>query len=307
MRRKTPEEFNKEFKELVGEEYTLLEPYYLSSIPIEIRHNICGHTYKARPNAFLKGGRCPYCNGNIAKHKTTNDFKKEVYDLVGNEYTVIGEYINNSTNIKIRHNRCGREYMVRPNNFSHGSRCIECRYQDMRCSIEQVQAYINDAIGDKYELVGKYKSMQIPTILLHRVCGHTFSVRVTDVINKHSACPFCSASTGEVYIRDWLEKNNLPYEYQKGFVGLRDVHPLTYDFFIPSKGILIEYQGEQHFKPTMFCYSMRDDVDSIFEKQKRHDAIKRKYAYDNGYKLLCPTYKLNTYTLVSEYLSKNCR
>lgn len=303
MRRKTPEEFNKEFNKLVGEEYTLLEPYYLSSIPIEIRHNTCGHTYKARPNAFLKGGRCPYCNGNIAKHKTTEDFKKEVYDLVGNEYTVIGKYINNSTRLKIRHNRCGREYMVRPNNFANGSRCVECRYQDMRCTPEQIDAYIKDAIGDKYKVVSKYKSMQTPVSLLHKVCNNVFSVRLTDVINKHSSCPFCSASTGEAYIRDWLDENHIGYEYQKHFDGLRDILPLSYDFFIPSKGVLIEYQGEQHFKPKAFCYSMKDKVDSAFEKQKRHDFVKKQYAEDNGYKLLCPTYKLNTYTLVSEYLS----
>ena len=31
-------------------------------------------------------------------------FKKEVYDLVGDEYTVIGEYINSDSLIDIRHN-----------------------------------------------------------------------------------------------------------------------------------------------------------------------------------------------------------
>ena len=35
----------------------------------------------------------------MAKRKTTEEFKKEVYTLVGNEYSVLGNYINNKTKI----------------------------------------------------------------------------------------------------------------------------------------------------------------------------------------------------------------
>lgn len=58
--------------------------------------------------------------------KTNKEFKEEVKNLVGNEYTVLGEYINNKTKIKIKHNICGHEYMVRPNDFQQGYRCPEC-------------------------------------------------------------------------------------------------------------------------------------------------------------------------------------
>ena len=59
--------------------------------------------------------------------KTTREFKQEVYNLVGNEYSVLGEYITNKTKIKMRHNKCGYEYEVTPNSFlSTGNRCREC-------------------------------------------------------------------------------------------------------------------------------------------------------------------------------------
>ena len=59
--------------------------------------------------------------------KTTEEFKQEVYNLVGNEYSVLGEYITNKTKIKMRHNKCGYEYEVTPNSFlSNGNRCREC-------------------------------------------------------------------------------------------------------------------------------------------------------------------------------------
>ena len=40
----------------------------------------------------------------MTKKKSTEEFKKEVYDLVGNEYEVLGEYIKNDKKIKIKHN-----------------------------------------------------------------------------------------------------------------------------------------------------------------------------------------------------------
>ena len=59
--------------------------------------------------------------------KTTREFKQEVYNLVGNEYSVLGEYINNKTKIKMKHNLCGHEFEMTPNSFlSGGNRCREC-------------------------------------------------------------------------------------------------------------------------------------------------------------------------------------
>lgn len=42
------------------------------------------------------------------RRKTTTEFKQEVYGLVGNEYTVLGEYKNERTPIALRHNEDGK-------------------------------------------------------------------------------------------------------------------------------------------------------------------------------------------------------
>ena len=49
--------------------------------------------------------------------KSTKEFKEEVYDLVGDEYEVIGEYVNSQEKIMMRHNVCGCEYPVLPSMF----------------------------------------------------------------------------------------------------------------------------------------------------------------------------------------------
>ena len=46
--------------------------------------------------------------------------------MEGEDYSVIGEYKNTNTKIKIRHNRCNYVYCVTPDNFLMGRRCPQC-------------------------------------------------------------------------------------------------------------------------------------------------------------------------------------
>lgn len=46
--------------------------------------------------------------------------------LVNEEYTVLEEYKNTDTPIKMKHNKCGYIYKVAPHNFLSGQRCPNC-------------------------------------------------------------------------------------------------------------------------------------------------------------------------------------
>jgi hypothetical protein len=130
--RRTHEYFEKEIFNLVGNEYEFLEPFKGVHTKILCRHNsdLCNnHKWKVEPNHFLRdSSRCPKCFGRI--RKTQEEFEKEVFDLVGEEYTVLGEYKNASTKILMRHNceSCGNyEYEVAPQKFLNNRRCPACR------------------------------------------------------------------------------------------------------------------------------------------------------------------------------------
>lgn len=310
LRKKTNKEFLKEVSNLTKNEYTFLEPYKGSPIKIKVRHNACGHEYMVSPNMFIShGNRCPYCNGNKAKQKNTSIFKKEVFAQVGNEYTVLGEYKTNSTNILIRHNVCGRKYMVRPNNFLHGSRCVTCEWDSRRLTRLQVVNYIREALGDTYMLVGDYISMQHKIEIKHFTCGYIFKVRLTDVVQKKSGCPRCSQSSGENLIMAYLQNHDIEFQTQKRFKGLKGKKfPLSYDFYLPSKKILIEYQGEQHFIPKAFggvnAKTKNNPIDN-FNSQRIHDKKKYDFAIAHGYMLLRPNYKIDTYSKMIDYLDTN--
>ena len=54
---------------------------------------------------------------NIGEKKTHEEFVSEVYELVGDEYIVIGKYQTTHTPIKMKHVVCGSIINVRPSNF----------------------------------------------------------------------------------------------------------------------------------------------------------------------------------------------
>ena len=138
---KTHNTFLKEVFDLVGDEYTILSSYQKSNIKVKIRHNCSecnNHEYEVAPRRFKSGDRCPKCSG-VAK-KDITQFKQEVFDLVGDEYTVLSNYINTKTKIEIRHNLCNRSYLVTPKDFKkiNGNRCPYCKSSRGELRIKEI-------------------------------------------------------------------------------------------------------------------------------------------------------------------------
>lgn len=298
-KRKTDKEFKKEVYDLVGNEYTFLEPYVNNSTKIKVEHNKCGNTYEVIPNAFLQGSRCPYCYDNgRAKRKTDEQFNKEVYDLVGNEYTFLESYVNARTKIKVKHSKCGDIYKVKPHDFLSGKRCPYCKGNAKKTDA-QFKQEVYDLVGSEYTVLGAYVNAYTKIRVKHNQCGHIYKVKPHHFL-EGERCPYCNSPKGEVIITKILKSLNINYEYQKTFDGLRDSQSLSYDFFIPDQNILIEYQGMQHYQPVDYFGG-----EAKFEYQQKHDKMKADYAKDNGYNLIAVPYTEDTLSKIKKYLVKH--
>ena len=125
----TTETFKEKLYELFKDEYELLSEYNNSITKMLIKHNLCGHEWYITPNHFIFRHSCPICtNKNIIEKlsKTHKQFLQEVYDLVKNEYKILGNYKNSKTHIEIKHNTCGYIWNIIPSNFLKGRRCPKC-------------------------------------------------------------------------------------------------------------------------------------------------------------------------------------
>lgn len=123
---KTDKEFRAQVKSLVGNEYTFLEPYENSSTKIKCRHNACNFEWDIRPNDFTsKGIRCPKCGDNIPMDES--EFKKELKQVWGDTFTVLGKYTKKHGKIKVRCNKCTFEWSPQARRLLEGHGCPECK------------------------------------------------------------------------------------------------------------------------------------------------------------------------------------
>lgn len=113
-------------------------------------------------------------------------------------------------------------------------------------------------------------------------CGNEIIVSGADLRSGNTQSCGCKngISKGEQQIKDILEKNNVNYAYQ---YTVNQLGKKRFDFAIfdnNNKLIrLIEYDGEQHFKPAKWGrYS--------FERTQQSDKIKNEYALNNNIPLI---------------------
>lgn len=112
--------------------------------------------------------------------------------------------------------------------------------------------------GDKYDYsLVDYENTYKKIKIICPVHGE-FEQRLNNHLNGYG-CPICSESK---------DKKSLPF-----------------DFYIPSKNLLIEYNGGQHYKSVKHFGGQNS-----FLIRKHHDWLKRKYARDNNIKLLTIPY-----------------
>ena len=90
-------------------------------------------------------------------------------------------------------------------------------------------------------------------------------------------------------IAGFLDKNNFKYNLQQSFENCKYKKRLRFDFYIPKKNLLIEYDGKQHFEthPNDFFGG-----ETFFLTRRKRDKTKNKFIQKNHqYKLLRISYQ----------------
>lgn len=90
---------------------------------VTIHHESCGRNFESGYLKFLKVPVCKACQPRIRNNET---FRREITELVGDEYELIGVYSNKDTKVVLRHNRCGTEQEYKVAHFLRGQRCSKC-------------------------------------------------------------------------------------------------------------------------------------------------------------------------------------
>lgn len=158
-------------KDNIGEEYTVVGDYVDNKTKIEIHHKKCGRNFDITPANFKTRKRCPLCNGTF--RKTTKTFVEEMKKLRGEEYVMIGEYVNAKTKVNLLHTKCHRFWEVTPDDFLNGkNECLYCSnsYQDTKKFSEKVEKLSQGTV----KVLGEYINKTTPIKFKHLECGREF-------------------------------------------------------------------------------------------------------------------------------------
>jgi hypothetical protein len=136
--------------------------------------------------------------------------------------------------------------------------------------------------------------------------GHSFqsmpSNRNNNDTSRRTNCPICKESKGEMRIRNFLLEKRILFEPQKIFEGCVGKSSLFFDFYLVDYNLCIEYQGEQHYRPTF--KSRNKTAKETYQAQQKNDAIKRQFCKEHEINLLEISYQEfdNIEKVLSNYL-----
>lgn len=186
--------------------------------------------------------------------------------------------------------------------------CAYCtgRYKTTEDFINEI-AVINPNI----EIIGEYNGSEGHVDCKCKLCGHLWSPLGRSLKNGQG-CPHCTMSKGEIKVKKFLELQKISYITQMTFDDCVYEQKLKFDFYLPDFNMIIEYDGEQHFKPVDFANKGIEWATNLYNKNLIKDAIKNQYCKDNDiYLIRIPYYKYDdidsilTSELSEHFLCKN--
>lgn len=279
MKKLTTNEFILKAKLVHGDRYDYASTNYCGSkIHILIGCKLHGD-FNQTPTRHLCGDGCPRCNGGVSKTQeefieSSKNKHNDIYD-----YSLV-KYVNSKTKVDVICKKHGI-FNIKPNNHILGQGCYLCGIENNTYTTQQFTEKAQKIHGNIYDyslVAYKYNSVKIKIICQeHGIFEQTPHAHLSG-----RGCSKCKIkSKGELFIANWLNQNVINFEVQKSFIGCKNVLPLRYDFYLPKHNMLIEYDGEPHFREVAYLGGKIG-----YELRQINDKLKTIYAANNDIKLL---------------------
>ena len=193
-KRLTKEIFQERSNRKHDNSYIILGDYINNRTKILILHKKCNKEYLQIPDDHLRGCGCPFC-GLKNKTKTKEKFIEESNSKFGNNYSIIGDYINADKKIEIKHNLCDTIFKTKPRNFlsSKQGGCPTC-FRSFTKTKEQFQIESNNLHNDEYVILSDYINSNTKILIRHKICGSDFYQTPSTHLSDRG-CPYCGDVT----------------------------------------------------------------------------------------------------------------
>jgi very-short-patch-repair endonuclease/DNA-directed RNA polymerase subunit RPC12/RpoP len=260
--------------------------------------NKCNHTFKTTPN--YQEAWCPYCGHqklcydlycSFCKPNRFSSIENSKFwyhekniDMDPPEYIFKGSAKKGWFNC----HKCNHSFEKVINEISRGKFCPYCESKYL-CQSVDCQFCFNKSFASHEK--SKYILEKDPRKIFKcsgkkynfkcNTCQNIFNQSIYNITLGNNWCPFCCNKT-ESLIYDFLVNFFPDIIRQFKIPSAKNIltgRHYKYDFCIPSKLLIIEVDGEQHFKDMNVWYKKSSDQIEI-------DIIKMKLAIENNYKII---------------------
>lgn len=224
--------------------------------------------------------RCPDC---VEQNIYKSTCKRCDKDFISGGQGVVCSSCKNKKKMKVRKTckECGSIFEV-PVSSTQKFCAQACFKKNTSGTHEDFMKKIIEAHKGKIVPLELYHASNEPIKLLCLECNDTVVKRPIDAIRR--GCLNCSnGSKHEDKIAEYLKENGYEFQRQYTVEGVEGLRALRFDFavFKENEEILIEYDGEQHFKPIK-AWGGKEE----FQRIKERDSLKNKYAEETNTKLI---------------------
>lgn len=191
------------------------------------------------------------------------------------------------------HNDC-----VQETNLGHlleGKGCIYCGYIktgksealsrevciDM-CNLRGFEFVDNKIISNKTHILficSRHRTAGVQKMTYHNMKRDGYGC-------KYCRSSLLSCSNGEKRIKNFLNELGIKFIQQYRFDDCVDQCSLPFDFYIPDNKIIIEYDGEHHYKPISFNGVSSERAEYLHNKTVEHDNLKNIYCKTHKIKII---------------------
>lgn len=265
---------------------SLLSKSYISEKSLLLFRCRCGNQFQKDWSHVKSGGylQCNKCS-NKSKRKVKYDYVYKIF--YDNGLTLLDENVSDDSYYNCI-TKDGYKCYCYLWNIKKGVMADPFRENNPYC-YENFSRYVS--INTKATFI----SADTRRIFVRCECGNDFVISRHRFWDSSLRCQECKKriSKNELAVKQFLDDIGIEYKQQYRFTDCKNKKPLPFDFYIGSKNLCIEVQGEQHYYEIPI-WTNRGGLNGT---QKR-DKIKKDYCLQKGISLLEISYieiKNNSY------------
>lgn len=299
----------------INPDIEILEPYI--NMTTSMNCYCKKHNYSTRKTMqqIFKGQGCYYCGcEKLSEQSYLSDEMVQSTISKINPHIKLIEYkgaVNKSKFYCLKHNKFfSKGYYAVAHNKNSG--CDLCYLENIRntqgMDTDKFKERLKE-IHPELKVIGEYINYVAPIEIYCTTHNYTFYSKPVDLLSRITCCDKTRINYKEEQVCKTIEETyGFLITRQKRFEDCKDKSTLPFDIYLDDYNILIEYQGEQHYRPVMFSSESLEEANKKFEYTKRHDFIKEQYCVDNNIPLIkIPYWEFENldYFLFNEFVKLN--